>query len=251
MRVSPIRKAHRWLGLIAGLQLMAWTVSGLYFAWQPIGEVRGNHLMRPPELLSTTLPPLVSPDQAAARASALLPGVEQFDAFNLRLLMGEPVYELAYRLHGHHRRYLLIDAQTGEVRPAIGQAEAEAIARAAFLPEVPIASSVRLEEVAPGSEYREGDLPAWQIRFDHPSQMSLYVSEERGRVTAARTRDWRIFDFLWMLHIMDYQERDNFNTRLLQGFALLGVVTVASGFLLWGVTTPLFRRRKNPPSPAG
>ena len=50
--------------------------------------------------------------------------------------------------------------------------------------------------------------------------------------------------FLWMMHPMDYQSRDNFNTTLLRGFSLLGLVTVLSGFTLWGVSTSLFRQRK-------
>jgi hypothetical protein len=45
---------------------------------------------------------------------------------------------------------------------------------------------------------------------------------------------WRIFDFLWMLHIMDYETRDNVNNWLLRGFTLLAFTTALSGtWLLW------------------
>ena len=40
-----LRKVHRWLGLFAGIQLLTWTVSGLYFTLIPIEEIRGNHLL--------------------------------------------------------------------------------------------------------------------------------------------------------------------------------------------------------------
>ena len=45
-----------------------------------------------------------------------------------------------------------------------------------------------------------------------------------------------------MLHIMDYQTRDNFNTLLLQAVSTLGLVTVLSGFVLAGLTSPRLRR---------
>ncbi|MBC8124060.1 MAG: hypothetical protein H7Y22_19760, partial [Gemmatimonadaceae bacterium] len=41
-RRNWLRKAHRYLGLIAGLQLLFWTVSGLYFSLVPIADVRGE-----------------------------------------------------------------------------------------------------------------------------------------------------------------------------------------------------------------
>ena len=38
------RKIHRWLGLLVGFQVVAWMLSGLYFAWIPIEQIRGEHL---------------------------------------------------------------------------------------------------------------------------------------------------------------------------------------------------------------
>ena len=45
MNRLTLRKVHRWLGLIAGIQLLAWTVSGLYFTLIPIEEIHGDHLL--------------------------------------------------------------------------------------------------------------------------------------------------------------------------------------------------------------
>ena len=63
-------------------------------------------------------------------------------------------------------------------------------------------------------------------------------------VVAARTTRWRVFDFLWMLHIMDFQSRDDFNHPLLQIAAFLGLVVALGGVALWVVTTSVFRRRR-------
>lgn len=41
--ILKVRKLHKWLGVVIGLQLLLWTASGVYFAWIPIDEVRGRH----------------------------------------------------------------------------------------------------------------------------------------------------------------------------------------------------------------
>ncbi|MDP9348245.1 MAG: hypothetical protein M3P24_03745, partial [Gemmatimonadota bacterium] len=105
------------------------------------------------------------------------------------------------------------------------------------------------EYLAPGSvsghhEYREQPLPAWAVAFDHPSGATAYVAAETGTVVRVRNDKWRIFDFFWMLHTMDYQGRDDFNNLLLRAFSVLGLVTVASGFLLfWLTSRPYLNRR--------
>jgi len=50
-----IRKTHRYLGLIIGVQFLAWTVSGLYFSWTDIDQIHGDpflQLEKPPEAYS-------------------------------------------------------------------------------------------------------------------------------------------------------------------------------------------------------
>ena len=61
----------------------------------------------------------------------------------------------------------------------------------------------------------------------------IYVSAERGVVTTRRNNRWRIFDFFWMLHTMDYQGRDSFNHWLLRIVSAFGLLTVLTGYVLW------------------
>jgi uncharacterized iron-regulated membrane protein len=90
-------------------------------------------------------------------------------------------------------------------------------------------------------EYREKPLPAWAATFKREG-VNVYVSAETGQVTSVRTDSWRVFDFLWMLHTMDYNSRDDFNNYLLRAFSLLGIVTILSGFTLFFVSSRFFRR---------
>ena len=42
-----VRKTHRYLGLIIGIQFLAWTISGLYFSWTNIDEIHGGSSLLP------------------------------------------------------------------------------------------------------------------------------------------------------------------------------------------------------------
>jgi uncharacterized iron-regulated membrane protein len=101
---------------------------------------------------------------------------------------------------------------------------------------------VWVEEAAPDAEIRGRDLPLWKVGFSVPESLNLYIEPWTGELVARRTARWRVFDFLWMLHIMDFEARDDFNTPLLQIAAFLGLVIALSGLALWAVTTRLWRR---------
>ena len=62
-----------------------------------------------------------------------------------------------------------------------------------------------------------------------PASMSRPV---RARVVRVRSDIWRRHDFFWMLHIMDYDTRDDFNSLLLIFAASLALFMSLSGVLL-------------------
>ena len=107
-----------------------------------------------------------------------------------------------------------------------------------------LAAERALLEAAPGSEIRGRRLPVWKVDFSEPESLSVYVDPHTGEIVARRTTRWRVFDFLWMLHIMDFDERDDFNTPLLQVAAVLGLLIALSGLVYWAMTTRLFRRKR-------
>jgi len=63
---------------------------------------------------------------------------------------------------------------------------------------------------------------------------TLYVSPQTGEVVARRNDLWRAFDFVWMLHIMDYDEREDFNHPLLIATAATALLFVLSGLGMLG-----------------
>lgn len=240
-----VRKSHRYLGLIIGIQFLAWTVSGLYFSWSDLDEVHGDLQMKPAPLIAMS-ERLVSPDSVWRQvAGDSLVGIQLVE------LQGRPLYQITY-LHqqqGHDMKHVqLAEARTGQLRPALSQQEAVALAQSRFSEPAQVASVEYLTETNPHHEYREQPLPAYAITFDHPSQTTVYVATELGTVQKFRNRPWRIFDFLWMGHTMDYQGRDNFNNWLLRIFSVFGLLAVLSGFVLYLVSSRVKREalRKHP-----
>ena len=120
--------------------------------------------------------------------------------------------------------------------PPMTEEEAVAAAKLALI-NPPEFLSADLIQTAP-NEYRSGDLPAWKIDFADAT--TLYLDPQTAKVHAVRTTKWRIFDFFWMLHIMDYDDRDDFNSQLLIIAATFGVLTSISGLALAFV---IYRRR--------
>ena len=186
--------------------------------------------------------PLASPALAISALAVETGPSLQVRAVELQRVLDTPVYLLHYDLSGE-RLSRMADARDGTLLPPLDRTQASEIARRDYLADEAVSAVEYLETVPPGDEYRGGPLPAWRVTFDGPDRHSVYVVAETGRVSARRDDGWRLFDLFWMLHILDFESRDNFNTLLLQVLAALAIITVASGFLLWAMTTSLLRSR--------
>jgi uncharacterized iron-regulated membrane protein len=225
--------AHRWLGLVIGVQLAAWCVGGLVFATHDIAWVRGEAGRARGEAPALDLARVrIAPAEAAAR----LAGAGAITQVVVRPFLGRPVYEIS-----HGDDVSLVDAETGALLSPVDRDTAIAIARADRAGSPEIREAVLLERDPP-SEYREGALPAWRVVIDDGEDTHVYVAARTGRITARRNDAWRRFDFFWMLHTMDYRGRDDFNHPLLIVAAAAAVVALGSGYWLWGIR--LYRRRR-------
>ena len=226
-----LRKWHRRLGVVIGVQLFFWTLGGAYFSWFHIDEVRGTRDRKPAAQKTLTAQFNFPLDSALSRVSHPVHRIEA-TIWQLR-----PVYLLYETMDN----VTMMDAQTGHILSPISQAQAIAIARQDFKPHVPIKDVALVTEK--GGEYK-GPIPAYRIAFDYWKGTHVYVHANTGRVTAHRNSIWRGFDFLWMLHILDFKERENFNNWVLRIASLLGLITIFSGYGLWAFTSPWLRRRR-------
>jgi hypothetical protein len=253
-----IRKSHRYLGIILGVQFLFWTVGGLYFSWNDIDEVHGDHLRKEKSYFPASMK-MVSPEVVLNKLKAGKQ-VDSVQSLQLIEIAGVPTYQVRYfsgemdhaaHAEGSHMpaqasnvKLQLANAESGELIPALTKEQAVVVAKSQIVDPVKVEKVDYLTEVGSHHEYREKPLPAWAITFSQPDNCTVYVSAELGTFQAIRHSQWRAFDFLWMLHTMDYEGRDNFGNILLRAFSIFGLFTVLSGFVLYYVSSPSVKKVK-------
>jgi len=218
MRASRvIHVAHRWLGLLLVAQVLLWMTSGVIMSWFPLSLVRGEtaaSIAAPVELRPTSyFPP-----------GGVVADIDGATDVHLKTWLGRPVYVVT----GEAGR-AMFDADNGARLSPIAAHLAREAAQSDFRGEGEITRVTLLNNPPP--EYR-GARPVWRAEFSDADETRLYISPETGEVLARRNRVWRLYDFFWMLHIMDYEERENFNNPLIRAFSVTGLLFVLSGLLL-------------------
>ena len=218
--------AHRWVGLIISLQLLAWSVGGVVFSVFDIDGVRGATDSR------MRLFEPISESALASLPADLQSGLAQLEGVSSLHLVDRGIGAF-WEVRGAHNELLARLDQAGNRAPILTPAQAQSLAEYDFIPEAQVLD-VRLIESDPPSEYRGGVLPAYRVDMDHPKDVHIYIDANTGRVMARRNASWRTFDFFWMLHTMDYKGRDNFNHPLLIIASILAIATSGTGLVLWG-----------------
>ena len=220
-----VRRWHRWLALLIGLQMLLWVASGLYMTAVPIEYIHGDHLVRPVDanLPTTGLVPV-------ARVTE---GVDGVRSVRLKPFLGTAVFEVTHAVGSD-----LFDAHSGAKLTPLSELEARALAAIYYAGNESIRTVERLDE-AP-AEVGGRKPPLWRVTYEASTDPTLYFSATTGELVAKRHRWWRTFDFLWMLHIMDYEAREDTNNWLLRTASGVASVLALSG--LWLVFPGLRRR---------
>ena len=208
------RKTHKWLGLFVGLQVVIWSTSGLYMTVVHIDTIHGDHLIRHSAPPTVSAGELVDPIAVVAANSGL--------GIRLASLWARPIYVVKLQ-----SGEVAVDARTGHAVSRPTEAEIRVLASAQYAANDPIRSAELITAI-PG-EIRGRKPPLWRVEFDHWNNPTFYLSPVTGEVVSRRHELWRVFDFVWMLHIMDYDERENVNNLLLRVFTWGGVLMALSG----------------------
>ena len=215
------------------MQLLLWFSSGLLMSVLPIERVRGEHLVA-----RDGGSPLVATQQLASPATVLRAAPAPVRELRYASLLGQPVAELTMtdgtvRLH---------DAHTGRPLPRLDGTAAIRVARAAYRGLGKPAVTGALIRTA-STEYR-GKLPVWRVEFKDDETTRVFVSPDNGRIVGVRTGTWRLYDFFWGLHIMDWKNHEGFNTPWMMAFSCGGLTLAVAGVVLLYMRWPRRRRRK-------
>lgn len=218
-----LRRYHIWLGWIIGLPMLAWTVSGIVMVLQPIEKVRGQHLLVEAPTLSTGTA-LVPPPIGPRPVSSVL----------LEQRSDGPKWVIRYA-DGASR---LADGATGRLLPPLTAADAAQRVRALYAGEADIASVDRTSADKPPIDLRR-PIESWRVSMSDGTR--FYVDAATGEIVARRTFFWRIYDFMWGLHIMDLKTREDTSNPLVIGLGIVTLVTTVLAIVLLPLT---IRRRK-------
>ena len=171
-----LRKFHKYISLIVSVQLLLWTISGIYFSFNKIENVRGEQYR-----IENKAP---SPNQ---KEQTKMLSTEE----------AEKIVSLKTTL-------------------------------------IPI-QSLLIEEEILGSEFRGRNLPLYKVISENENgkKINVYVDPFSGEVSAIRSLQWRIWDFMWGIHIMDWVERDNIDNLWLKVFSFIALFTSLSGIILF------------------
>ena len=176
MAKITLRKFHKYISLLIAIQLLLWTVSGIYFSFNKIENVRGEQYLIAE--LETSI--------------ADKPKVEKLG------------FESAMQIV---KDRTILRPQTIEI----------------------------INDPQRGSEYRGRDLPLYKVisLSNEGKEINVYQDPFSGEIVAIRSAQWRIWDLMWGLHIMDWVDRDDIDNLLLKIFSFIALFTSISGVMLF------------------
>ena len=193
--------------------MLLWTVSGIYFAFNKIENVRGEQYREEPNF-----------NVDFSKLNFEIDGVQNIrvtDRMDQEILVVDGIYG---------REYLDFDGKDVE---QLNAEEAKALSgkHTSLIPK-----SVELvTENIVGSEFRGRALPIFRVKSvnDVGESINVYLNVYTGEVEAVRSIQWRIWDLMWGFHIMDWETRDDIDNLLLKIFSILALISSITGVLLF------------------
>lgn len=230
-RAVQIRLLHKWLGLLVGLQVLIWLGSGLYMVLLDLDFIHGDTLVK--NMRQT----VVMPQNPVVDMTGLRARYPNATAIAFVPVMGKTHMTVTTP-----DERLLVDPESGKIISPLDEKTARDIARFHFNGDAGI-ERASLITADPPMEIQTRPLPLWRVDFNDPYSTSFYVDPFTGALVTRRFQYWRIFDFMWMLHIMDYQDRADAHSLLLISVQATGLLFCVSGLwlLFYSFST---RRRK-------
>jgi hypothetical protein len=206
-----IRLFHKYLSLVISIQLLLWTVSGIYFAFNKIELVRGEQYLIEQKVSKLNLKEVESSFSGknvnfVRRLDEWIIKVETDSGFSYTDLQGQNLDEL----------------NAEEVREVVRQSTNL----------IPLMAQ-RIDKPEIRAEFRGRNLPIFKVATSTTDNINVYVDAFTGEVTAIRSDSWRIWDFLWGAHIIDYSERENINNFLIKILSILALISSLSGIVLF------------------
>ena len=195
-----ISRLHKLAGVIIVIQVLFWAAGGIVMSVFPIKEVRSEHNLKPALALDSSI--------NYVESLAKVANSKEVQSFGAGMITDQAVIHITYKDDSTE----VYHAKSGEKLSPFDEAWAQKIALSDYNDQGTVSA---VEWMTEDNLYYRGKLPVWKVSFDDAVNKILYVSPETGRIAARRSTLWRVYDTLWMLHIMDYKTRGNHNNWFL------------------------------------
>jgi uncharacterized iron-regulated membrane protein len=208
-----VRNIHKYLSFLISIQLLLWTVSGIYFAFNKIENVRGEQYREEPNF-----------NVDFSKLNFQIDGAQNIrvtDRMDQQILVVDGIYGREY-LDFYGKDVEQLNAEEAKTLSA---------KHTSLIPE-----SVELvTENIVGSEFRGRALPIYRVKSvnDLGEGINVYLNVYTGEVEAVRSVQWQIWDLMWGFHIMDWETRDDIDNLLLKIFSILALISSITGVLLF------------------
>lgn len=213
------RKFHKWLMLFVGVQFVIWSVTGAYMVFFDIDYIHGDSLVINHQTK-------IAPDDINYSLKNLLDDYPQAEQISVGTFIDVNVYR--FTLDG---KALLVDAADGGLLSPLDKKTAQNAARYYYSGDGQIQEAELLINNPP-FELSPKHLPAWRVNFDNFGSPSIYVSAHSGQLVGKRHEFWRLFDWMFRFHIMDYGDAEEIDNILLFCITLIAIVACIFGLML-------------------
>ena len=216
--LNTSRKFHKWLMLFLGIQFLIWSVSGAYMVIFDIDYIHGDSLVINHQTK-------IDASKITYPISELKNQYSGAENIEVGLFIGQEVYRFTQL-----DEKILLNASNGQQLSPLSANEAINAAKHNYSGRGEVANTELITENPP-IELSRRALPAWRVNFDDFGNPSIYVSAQTGQLVGKRHEFWRIFDWMFSFHVMDYEEEDPSN-QLLFWFTLFSIIASIFGAIL-------------------
>jgi uncharacterized iron-regulated membrane protein len=228
------RKIHKWLMLFIGIQFVIWSMTGAYMVFFDIDYIHGDSLV-------VNHQDKIDPHDIQYSLSTLFSQYPNAENIRLATFLQQTVYRFVVNNENVPVQFLM-DARSGELLSPIP--ESKAIAAAYYYSTLGKVKSVVLITDNPPFELSPRALPAWRINFDNFGAPSIYISQSTGELVGKRHTFWRLFDWMFRFHIMDYGDAEDVGNWLLFVVAFFAILGCLLGLVMtWFLVVKPFKNK--------
>lgn len=235
LSISVLSSLHRRAGLILFIQVIIWTVSGFYFSWQGREALTASQYMHtlPAKPLSV-MESYITPDMQLERLGdvrsvsvRLIDDRPHIEAYYV------PAMELGHETHPstrniHANAVAWFDGETGHR----WQTSAIMAQRLAVNSYTGSGMFNGIKDIHRSAAFPGWAGPGFEVEFADNLNTRVYIDQASGTVLGHRNDPWKIADWMYRLHFMDYSGNRNFNNLLIIAAGLFSLWFVLTGIIM-------------------